>query len=114
MLEPRHVVPHDVTRCGKRASSEGVEIGYTSAAREQSENESEEDSPTAIEEVRVVEVDVDEVWEHATTEGTSEIAERVRCRNRAQCPSRRQLEDGRCGQRGSTLAGRQVGRPSGA
>ena len=75
MLEPRHVVPHDVRRCGKRASSEGVEVGDTSAAREKSENEPEEGSPTAIEEVRVMEVDVDEVWEHATTQGTSEIAE---------------------------------------
>ena len=75
MLEPRHVVPHDVTRCGKRASSEGIEIGDTSAAREEPENEREERPPTAIEEVRVVEVDVDEVREHATTEGTSEIAE---------------------------------------
>ncbi len=75
MLEPRHVVPHDVRRCGKRASSEGVEVGDTSAAREKSENEPEEGSPTAIEEVRVMEVDVDEVWEHATTQGTSEITE---------------------------------------
>ena len=75
MLEPRHVVPHDVRRCGKRARSEGVEVGDTSAAREKSESEPEEGSPTAIEKVRVVEVDVDEVWEHATTEGTSEIAE---------------------------------------
>ena len=39
-----------------------------------------------------MEVDVDEVWEHATTQGTGEIAERVRRRNRAQRPSRRQLE----------------------
>jgi hypothetical protein len=75
MLEPRHVVPHDVRGGWERASSECVEVGDTSAAREEPENEREERPPTAIEEVRVVEVDVDEVREHATTEGTSEIAE---------------------------------------
>ena len=61
-----------------------------------------------------MEVDVNEVGNGATTEGASEIAERVRRRNRAQRPSRRQLEDRGCGQRCPWLAGWKVGRPSDA
>ena len=63
---------------------EGVEVGDPSSAREQRQHEPEEHPPTTVEEVRVVEVDVDEVGQHAGAEGTCEIAERVRRRNGAQ------------------------------
>ena len=92
-LEPSHVVPRDARRIGERSRARARRgRARRPDARARGDARVQKRTPTAVEEIGVVEVDVDEAWQRPPRERASEVAERVRRRDRAELAARRKLD----------------------
>jgi hypothetical protein len=110
MLEPGHVVPANLGRLSGHRGRKRVEVGDASASGKPAEEDTQRERSSAAEQVRVVEVHVNEVGERAPRERTTEVAERVRRGQRRKGSSRREAYLRGTLERGPPLTCGQVGR----
>ncbi len=97
LLRLLHVGPRNVRSLFAERHAELVEVGPGRAPRQNVEHALEQRSTPAIEEIRVVKVDVNErgqvrarapghaAWKEGADEGSARVAEAVRRRKREQC-----------------------------
>jgi hypothetical protein len=82
LLQLLHVGPRDLRRVREDLCSKHVEIDDARTAREQPQSDVQERTSTNVEQIRVMEVDVDELRQVAPRESAGEVAERVSRGNR--------------------------------
>jgi hypothetical protein len=110
MLEPRHVGPRDFRDFLTDAGGNGIEVRRSRAPREQLQHDPQEKTPSAIEEIGVVEVHVHERGRLVSKQIPGEITERVRRRQGAEGVARGEPNAGGVSERRPGRAARKVGR----